>query len=229
MIYDRDMSYILEALKKSKKERQGGETPHLHIVHGVPSYRPSSLKRGRIGIVAAGLAIMIGAGGPAYYFFFGEKSLEVLDSSKSITVRKIEIRPQFFEQEEEDSVVVQDSPFMSRTPVLTKELPQIVLIAKDKVKKVFVVSPENNEFSTSKEFLLLKYRNELPLNIQEEIPQLVFAGHTYANDPKQRMIIINNAILREGDSIDANTTLLNIVWEGVILEYKGILFKQKIR
>lgn len=222
------MSYILEALKKSKQERQEGTTPHLHIVHGGPSFKPRSFKFGWIAAVAGGLGLILGLGGLIFSFFSEKKLPEGIDSAKSITVRNIEIRSQFIEQPEE-AVVVQDSQYISRLPVVTEDSPQILLIAKDKTKTVFLDSSQNNEPAPSEEFPTLINRTELPRDLQNEIPQFVFAGHTYADDPQQRMIIINNAILREGDSIDANTKLLNIVWEGVVLEYKGVIFKQKIR
>lgn len=223
------MSYILEALKKSKQERQSGETPHLLIVHGGPSFKSRSSKFRRIGTLVGGLVIVLCVGVLAFIFVSEDQIPEMVDSAKSISVRKIEIRSQFVEPVEEESVVVENSPYLASSRGIEKKLPQVVIISKDKVKTVFTTSQENNDPSLSEEFLFLKNRGELPLSVQKEIPQLVFAGHTYADDPKQRMIIINNSILREGDSIDANTKLLNIVWEGVVLEYKGILFKQKIR
>lgn len=223
------MSYILEALKKSKQERQSGDTPHLHVVHGAPSFNPRFSRFRKTLTLVVGLTVMLGVGGLAYLFLSEKDMPEMTGSSKSIHVRKIEILPQFIEGAEGDSVVVENSPYLSQTPVIEKESPQIIIIPKDKVKTVFIGSKENNKPSLSEEFLSLIDRAELPLNIQEELPQLVFAGHTYSDDPKQRMIIINNAILREGDSIDANTKLMTILWEGVVLEYKGILFKQKIR
>ncbi|MFT5700796.1 MAG: hypothetical protein ACI8ZB_003681 [Desulforhopalus sp.] len=223
------MSYILEALKKSKQERQGNEVPHLHVVHGVPAFKPRSRVYLGTGLFVGVAAIFMTVGAFVYLSPSEKTSPEVIDTSKNITVRKIEIRSQFFEQAEEDSVVVQSSRNVSASSSISKKTPQIIVIARNKVKKFLVDSSEDTmPSSATEEFILIKYRKELPPDIQREIPQFTFAGHTYADDPKKRMIIINNAILREGDSIDANTKLKNIVWEGVVLEYKGIMFKQKI-
>jgi hypothetical protein len=71
-------------------------------------------------------------------------------------------------------------------------------------------------------------RKDLPPELKLQLPPMKFAGHTYADEPKQRMIIINNKILREGDSIDEETKLVEIIWEGVILEYKGVTFKEQL-
>ena len=221
------MSYILEALKKSKQDRQDGGIPPLHVVHGIPSLGRRSRTFGR-NVVLAGVAAVALCVGIFLYFTSPEKTIPAGGgSSQKISVGKIEIRSHFFEQAQEESVVVQDSPYRGAESTPGEKASQ-KKIAKDKAKKVVLnSSKDNGPSSSTQEFLLIKYRGELSSEIQEKLPQLVFAGHTYADDPRQRMIIINNTILREGDSIDADTRLVNIIWEGVVLEYKGVLFKQK--
>ncbi len=224
----KDMSYILEALKKSKQERQGGETPHIHIVHAAPSFKPRSSSIGRGGLLVAGLTVVLSLGGLVYYMFSEESTSQIEKSLKTITVRDIEIRSQFFEQAEDASVVVQNSDFMPARPTLKDESHQPIRITRDRFKKVMPRTVENVGPAPSEEIQDLPYRVDLPPEIQKEIPKFNFAGHTYADDPKRRMIIINNQILREGDSVDSDTTLVNIVWEGVVLNYKGVSFRQKI-
>lgn len=220
------MSYILEALKKSKQERQGGETPHIHVVHAVPSFKTRSSNIGLVRWLLGGLAVVLSLG-CLYYIFSEDTSTQVEDPFKSITVREIEIRSQFFEQAE-NSPVVKNSKYLQVKPVLAEELPQPIRIIRDRFKKIVTKTVETIEAAPVDESQNLPYRVDLSSELQKEIPQFNFAGHTYAADPQQRMIIINNQILREGDSVDSETTLVNIVWEGVVLNYKGVLFKQKI-
>jgi hypothetical protein len=223
------MSYILEALKKSKQERQGEETPHLHVVHGPPSFKAHSSKNGRSVLLVGGLLMVLGLVGLAYYFASTKPSSQIENPSNSVTVREIEIRSQFFEQAEEATLVVQNSEFMPVRSTRIEESHQPVKITSDRLKKVVTRTGENVGAAPSGEFHDLPYRVDLPPEVQREIPKFKFAGHTYADDPKQRMIIINNQILREGDGVDLDTTLVSIVWEGVVLKYKGIEFMQKIR
>lgn len=222
------MSYILEALKKSKQERQGGETPNIHIVHVAPSRKPWSFNIGRDGLLLGGLAVVLSLGGFAYSIFPEASTSPIKKTFKTITVRDIEIRSQFFEQTADGAVVVLDSEFMPAEPAFTDEAQQPVKIIKDRFKKVASRTVKNVGPEPEKEVLALPYRVQLPPEMQKEIPQFVFAGHTYADDPSLRMIIINNQILREGDSVDPDTKLVNIVWEGVVLSYKGVSFRQKI-
>lgn len=71
----------------------------------------------------------------------------------------------------------------------------------------------------------LPYKDELPGDIQQQLPVLKFAGHTYAKEPGQRLIIVNNNISREGDLVEPGLHLKEITWDGVILDYRGISFQ----
>jgi len=73
----------------------------------------------------------------------------------------------------------------------------------------------------------LPYLQDLSPQVQAEIPKLEFAGHAYALEPSQRLIVINGAIMREGDQIDAATRLAEITWEGVIIDRQGVQFQVK--
>lgn len=69
------------------------------------------------------------------------------------------------------------------------------------------------------------YFRELPESIKTQIPNLAFAGHTYAKEPQRRMIMINNRIFHEGDRLYRKLTLREITWEGVVLEFDKEVFR----
>lgn len=81
--------------------------------------------------------------------------------------------------------------------------------------------------STGKTASSLPYLQDLPPQVKAEIPKLQFAGHAYALVPSQRMIIINGTIMREGDRLDALTRLVEITWEGIIIDRNGVRFQMK--
>ncbi|WP_457576457.1 general secretion pathway protein GspB [Desulfomarina sp.] len=66
---------------------------------------------------------------------------------------------------------------------------------------------------------------ELPATAKDKFPQLHFAGHAYSTIPSKRMIIINNAILREGERINTQLRLVEITRRGIILERDGEKFR----
>lgn len=224
------MSYILEALKKSKQERSSEKVPDVHIVHRLPSRKSSlSAKKMFVMLTAFGgvlLAILI-----VYRLIplisFEQETIITKDNSSNISIRKLETRAHLSDFKNEARVVVENSLPITASKQNEAEKPKVVKLGSTTVKKI-VLGPSGTPISEDTRAILeMKYRKDLPVEVQNGLPQLVFAGHTYADDPGRRMIIVNNNILREGDSIDANTKLLHIIWEGVVLDYKGMVFKQR--
>lgn len=69
------------------------------------------------------------------------------------------------------------------------------------------------------------FLSELPVELQDMLPKLSYAGHAYSVTPEERMIIINNSIRREGEKIAPDLRLTEITWEGVIFKFKGTKFQ----
>ena len=70
--------------------------------------------------------------------------------------------------------------------------------------------------------------SEMSPEFQASLPELSFSGHVYSPDPRLRMIMINNAVVREGDPIAADLTLDEIVEEGVVLRFNNTRFRIKL-
>jgi general secretion pathway protein B len=69
--------------------------------------------------------------------------------------------------------------------------------------------------------------HELPLSIQQDLPDLTISGHIYSNKPTLRIVNINGQILREGESVAANLKLEEITSTGIILSYQGFRFRMR--
>lgn len=69
---------------------------------------------------------------------------------------------------------------------------------------------------------------DLPPSVQKSLPPLKLAGHVYAEESSRRMIIINNRICREGDLVDDQLYLEEILREGVVLRYQELRFRMNI-
>ncbi len=65
---------------------------------------------------------------------------------------------------------------------------------------------------------------ELPVSIQQEIPKLSILFHLYSGNPKDRLVGINDRMLREGDAVEPGLGLEQITPDGMILNYKGYRF-----
>lgn len=108
---------------------------------------------------------------------------------------------------------------------IVKILPQPEADVVGQPQPVLTVIGQPQPIPSEKPKSKLPYLQDLSPQVQAEVPKLEFAGHAYALDPSQRLIVINGAIMREGDQIDAATRLAEITWEGVIIDRQGVQFQ----
>ncbi|MGA7279044.1 MAG: general secretion pathway protein GspB, partial [Desulfocapsaceae bacterium] len=66
---------------------------------------------------------------------------------------------------------------------------------------------------------------ELPFTIQAQLPEMKFSGHAYSPAPELRLIMINNAVAREGELIEPDLYLEEITENGLIMSYRGTWFR----
>lgn len=66
---------------------------------------------------------------------------------------------------------------------------------------------------------------QLPASLREGIPQLDFSLHVYSTQIDQRSIIINNRMMREGESVTPQLTLSAITPDGVVMRYRSAYFR----
>jgi general secretion pathway protein B len=68
--------------------------------------------------------------------------------------------------------------------------------------------------------------SELPPAIQQEIPPMSISVHAYSPKPGERIVGINNRLLREGGSVPPGLTLDEITPDGMVFSYKGYRFRR---
>lgn len=203
------MSYILEALKKSTKERQYHPTslPLQDLAPLVNKKRKSNLPLFLVIII---IVIGFTTGGIFWslrYYAFTlilpelKPTVETLSkptpqSTVSATTQHPEVTI--------DPIKVEPAPIYD-LPYETQGLEQLDFH-----------QPKYPELMTIK---------ELPVDTQSQLPKLKIAGHTYSQEPAARLILINDKILREGHKITNDLILQEITPEGVVLNYKSIEFQ----
>ncbi len=67
---------------------------------------------------------------------------------------------------------------------------------------------------------------ELPPAILQEIPPLSISVHAYSSNPADRIVGINNRVLREGANVPPGLTLDEITPDGMVFSYKGYRFRR---
>lgn len=70
---------------------------------------------------------------------------------------------------------------------------------------------------------------ELPLALQQELPPMTISVHAYSGNPGDRMVGINNRMLREGDNVAPGLKLEQITPDGMIFGYKGYSFRRGVK
>lgn len=195
------MSYLLEALKKSDKERRRGAIPDLQTDHSRPSARRK--RQGMFSWYLSGVAVLaLLCGGGLFWWQYGLQSSQT-DESLPDTVKLL--------GKKEDPMLI---------PEAKLNPPRVVVAAKTES-----VVEEEEAAPMVEAMFVPPLLDDLPVAIRAAIPDLSFAGHVYSDVPQKRLIIINNRIVREGDLVGNGLTLEKIDNEGVVLRYESSVFR----
>jgi general secretion pathway protein B len=215
------MSYILEALKKSDKERHQDTIPDLKADHSLPASRRQERKFSGwlrpgvlvLGVLCAGAYLwwQLSANQPVLVVETSEEIVPVVSDLEKTSQKAVAVKPVPKEQtKKKDSASVAESKqTVTVAPVAVETIP-VSLLAK-----------------WEKEFLP-PLMEDLPIAVRAGIPDLSFAGHVYSNAAPKRLIIINNRVVREGDLISNGLVLRQIDPDGVVLKYEESVFRVKL-
>jgi hypothetical protein len=69
----------------------------------------------------------------------------------------------------------------------------------------------------------------LDKSVREQLPTIIISAHIYSDNPKKRMVIINNSVVHEGAKISDKLYLKSIDLQGITLSFAGTLFTMKVK
>jgi len=245
------MSYILEALKKSDRERRQGEIPGLQSVHSLQSGHGQ--REGKfplwkwllVSLLAVLSALLL-------YWGMQRESLAMQEKISALEKSVVQLKEQplpvaadppaaLHHRASKEAVVAlplvmeteADTGLMAEKSQQAVTEEETVIRAVDLPRKVqrngVVPPPKSVEQEVAAETAeALPLVQDLPSSVQKILPPLKLAGHVYAKDAAKRMIIINNRICREGDLVENQLYLDQILWEGVVLRYQDIRFRMNL-
>jgi general secretion pathway protein B len=258
------MSYILDALKKSEKERQHGTAPDILTAQDVQAQEPKKrplwpyLLLVALLLNAGVLLLWLGpwhskkphvvvqsVGGQQHESDRLESANNVSDARSPITASTIDTAKTFGPKvgavekhlvPESELVVPKPDEKLVKTvredqPVESKaDMKGSLKVSPSVPKQPAVVSqvpseskPDNNIVSTveNKVYNL----KDLPLSIQQGLPDFNITVAIYSNDPASRMVKINGQLMREGQYLTAGLKLEEITQDGVIFSYQNYRFR----
>jgi general secretion pathway protein B len=219
------MSYILEALQKSEKKRRREEIPALGTVFMPGQDDPvgktaSAAKRYRMFMVFALSFVLVG--GLVWWGILPGVRLD----SVSLRQELVSLLQNTTDSAPPQPAQVQAPPRQAQAPSPAVPEPAAPSPAANPQAGMhqqpapLLVEGENLPVIERK-FSDIPVSANLPPPAREAIRSMKFAGHVYSENPRLRMIIINDKILHENDAIDADFRLGEITRSGVVLLYNS--------
>lgn len=198
------MSLILDALKKSERERQRDKTPGLQSIH-LPLPPREVRSRKRWWLLAIALVAINGG-------LLGYWRLQQPVSAGAA------------------SAAVANAPTKSVPVAANSQVPQVASTSTNTSAAANSVADEYTNItpgqlsateSQTENNLRIEEVSELPDDVRNNLPAMTFSFHVYSSNAQQRTIIINNRRVREGDEVSSGITLQAITEDGVILLSAG--------
>lgn len=226
-----DMSYILDALRKSETERRQGRVPDLgqqvQMIH-----KPK--KKSVPVMVWVALGLVLNAAILAWAFW----------PRASVTAIQEPVAP------EPEPIIAEPEPLseLSSSPATTSTRRADTLANAIEIPVPSVAEPPVEDASRERPTVIVPtprepravnpsnavdrdapaertpHLVELPLSFQKRVPDLIFNSHIYASEPSSRRVMINDNYLRPGESF-SGITVERITEEGVELSMDGRRFR----
>ena len=236
------MSYILEALKKSDQQRQRGATPTLPTaqVSVAAPKQPMLVYYGLLAAVLLGTGITIGwlrpwqAEQPA-------PATEPLAAKSPISASHqtapapLHEPPELARKTAQELPAPNSAPAVQPAPMVATMKPAIPAPARTETHSAspravaYAPAPMPEKPASPAQEQRAMPMAKLPLLIQQEIPAMTIPLHAYSSKPRDRLVSINDRMLREGESLTPGLRLEQITPDGLIFSYKGYRFRRGVQ
>ncbi len=215
------MSYILDALRKSDEERKKNQTERKQSNFTFANRGATTPKKKNTAALILTSFMLLTALIMAAGWWWSQD-----DQDRSLTLPEklpeaetvIENTPdKETSSSADEAVITADSAQTDKVDQVQTETEQQPFINNS--------TPPDAEIATTEQ---IPYLSELSSEFQAALPELKFSGHVYSPTPGLRMIMINNSVVREGDPITADLTLVEITETGLIMRLRDTLFQVKL-
>jgi general secretion pathway protein B len=211
------MSYILDALRRSERERSAAQSPVL------PPDSPLPVRRApRAAVLAVAGAFALATAG---WLYLGRNSASpppatVADPAPA-AVPETEVA--------KSDVIADATP--PRADVVPPRQPgtNVVRALSEEARLPSPPKPAAAAAPLIKATAInageIPFLRALPDDLRRGLPEMVVNIHVYTADESQRLLYINNRQYRRGDTLEGGVVVEEIVPDGVVLQYHGLRFK----
>ena len=210
------MSYILEALKKAQAERARGAVPGMDA-----QPLPTIATRSPFPSVTYIAAVLVLLALCAWLYWQGPWTRP--DPATPAVVAQA---PETSAPPAPASVpTAKTAPAAAVTPTPTPATTPTPTPAKP-LRKLGEPAPgESPAIAAAPAPARIALLQELPAQIQREIPTLAINGYIYASNPADRSVLINNRLRREGDTLAEGFVLEKLLPREMVLNYRGYRYR----
>lgn len=223
------MSYILDALRKSDQQRRRSGVPTLPAALSSTAQpdRPKFLLLGLLGLSLIASGIAIGWLQP----WRPESAVEV--NASPLSVKSIATAPSARSLAAATARI--EPPAIPIAPIVTTaQIPGLKVPsppARSMASASLPVMPgeisgtdPSDDMSPQKTII----DSDLPLSMAQGLPTISVSVHAYSRKPRDRIVSINDRLLREGDYLSPELKLEQITADGMIFSYRGYRFRRGV-
>jgi general secretion pathway protein B len=206
------MSYILDALRKSDAQRRLGTPPALVTPQpaAIAPVRSRTLPYGLLAAVLLAAGIVIGAWRP---WQAEERPVVAADTAAVKPAAPVQSAP-----------LAPPAPPVAPAPAPLAKPAQV----REQPRKAVAAIPKKAAAPAAPAVEVVPF-SDLPISVQQEIPPLSITAHAFSPIVRDRLIGINDRVLREGEQVTPSLLLEQITPDGMIMSYKGYRFRRGVR
>ena len=241
------MSYILDALRKSDQQRRHGAAPTL-LAGQATAVAPKQQAFLAYGLLAA---VLVGAGMLIGWLRPWQPDEAPPGSAELVTAKPLESTPrrpapaasEMAPQPKAELQLQNATPPAQAAPALVPAKPQLRARAKPETDgtpreaeatvsgRTAAPAPEQpvGAAADAARVQTAISMAELPLPVQQELPAMTISVHAYSGNPRDRLVGINNRMLREGEYVVPGLKLEQITPDGMVFGYKGYSFRRGVK
>ncbi len=200
------MSYILDALKKSERERSLGHVPTLSTVH---SYPKSPVSRRWLWLALVLLIMLMLLGVAIYGVMFWSQDDVVQSTSEKSQAVSARARRVVATQKSASTAVTK--------PALTNADPPKVAV-KTPESATSPISRSATTAHTSRSYPTI---GDLDDGMRQRLSEIVVNVVSYSEQPSRRFVMINQKIYRQGQTVNSQLAVVEIKPQGAVLRFQG--------
>ncbi len=223
------MSYILEALKKAQAERALGSAPSLHAMPLHPVDAPASGKGGAalwvglvVGLLVAASAVMVWRSSDTAPAMQSQPAPVIAAPAAPAPAPAATPLVKLAPMPDEPSKPL-TAPAVA-TAVAPSHAPAPVRAPAPATVPGPVAVPAPAAALAAPEEKLPTLR-ELPEAIARDVPQVALGGYVYANNPSDRLLLVDKVLRHEGEELAPGLILEKLLPKAAVMNYKGYRYK----